>query len=171
MCSSDLTVTVWFGALALARIELSWLSALLGFLLVIYSLLSLYGVQWRLSSRKQLLPGVLAGSINGILTGMTGSFVVPGVLYLQATGLSRDKLIQAMGILFTLSTLSLAIALYSNALLNLQLGLYSGLSILPALIGMAIGQKIRRQFSEILFRRLFFVALLLLGIFLLIRSI
>ncbi len=34
------------------------------------------------------------------LAGMTGSFVVPGVPYLQALALPRDALIQAMGILF-----------------------------------------------------------------------
>ena len=32
----------------------------------------------------------MAGTANGILTGMTGSFVVPGVLFLQAIGLPRD---------------------------------------------------------------------------------
>jgi uncharacterized protein len=41
--------------------------------------------------------------------------VVPGVMFLQAIGLPRDGLIQSMGILFTASTLALAIALQQNA--------------------------------------------------------
>ena len=51
---------------------------------------------------------------------MTGSFVVPGVMFLQAIGLSRDMLIQAMGMLFTVSTVALAIALKSNDLFTLD---------------------------------------------------
>ena len=53
----------------------------------------------------------MIGGINGVLTGMTGSFVVPGVLYLQALALPRDAFIQAMGILFTISTVALAVSL------------------------------------------------------------
>jgi len=60
--------------------------------------------------------------VNGILTGMTGSFVIPGVMFLQAIGLPRDTLIQAMGMLFTASTLALAIALQGNRLLTVELG-------------------------------------------------
>ena len=165
------TITIWVGALALTRVNLSWLSALLGVLLIIYSLLSLFGVQWRIASDNKTSIGLLSGSLNGILTGMTGSFVVPGVMYLQAIGLTRDLLIQAMGILFTLSTLSLAVALQSNNLLSFQLGVYSSLAVVPAVIGMVLGRKIRQRLSESLFRRVFFIALLLLGIYILIGSI
>ena len=164
------TITIWVGGLALTRVNLSWLSALLGVLLIIYSLLSLFGVQWRIASDNKTSIGLLSGSLNGILTGMTGSFVVPGVMYLQAIGLTRDLLIQAMGILFTLSTLSLAVALQSNNLLNLQLGIHSGLAVVPAVIGMILGQRIRQRLSESLFRRVFFIALLLLGVYILIGS-
>ncbi len=103
------------------------------------------------------------GAINGVLTGMTGSFVVPGVMYLQALGLPRDMLIQAMGMLFTVSTLALAAALGGNGLLTAERGALSAAALLPAIIGMAAGRRIRRSLSEPQFRRLFFVSLLLLG--------
>jgi uncharacterized membrane protein YfcA len=94
---------------------------------------------------------------------MTGSFVVPGVMYLQAIGLPRDMLIQAMGMLFTTSTLALAAALQGNNLLTVQLGTMSAVALLPATAGMIFGQKIRQRLSEQHFRRVFFVALLLFG--------
>jgi uncharacterized membrane protein YfcA len=94
---------------------------------------------------------------------MTGSFVVPGVLYLQGLGLGRDALIQAMGLLFTLSTLTLAAALGGSGLLSPDLGLWSAAAVAPALIGMTLGQKVRRALPEARFRRVFFAALLLLG--------
>ncbi len=157
------TVTVWFGSTALTRVDLSLLSALLGALLVVYSTVNLAGLRFTITTRQELWVGPLAGLVNGILTGMTGSFVVPGVLFLQAIGLSRDMLIQAMGMLFTASTLALAVALQGNDLLTLELGTLSAAALLPAIIGMVLGQWIRQRLSEQLFRRVFFISLLMLG--------
>ena len=102
---------------------------------------------------------------------MTGSFVVPGVLFLQAMGLPRDMLIQAMGILFTASTLALAVALQGNGLLTIELGTVSSAALLPAIIGMVIGQRIRQRLSEEIFRKVFFVALLVLGAYIIVRAL
>ena len=112
---------------------------------------------------SMLWAGPLAGSVNGLLTGMTGSFVVPGVMFLQAIGLPRDMLIQAMGMLFTASTLALAFALLGNDLLTLELGALSAAAVLPAIAGLLVGQRLRKSLSERLFRRVFFVSLLILG--------
>ena len=157
------TFTVWLGALALTRVDLALLSALLGALLVVYAALSLAGLRLAVPPAREAWLGALAGAVNGILTGMTGSFVVPGVLYLQALGLGRDALIQAMGLLFTLSTLALAAALGGSGLLSRDLGLWSAAAVAPALLGMALGQRVRRALPEERFRRIFFAALLVLG--------
>jgi uncharacterized membrane protein YfcA len=157
------TGTIWLGALALTRVDLWALSALLGLLLSVYAGLSLAGLRVAVPARHEAWLGPLAGAVNGVLTGMTGSFVVPGVLYLQALGLSRDLLIQAMGLLFALSTAALALALGTNGLLSPELGAWSAAAVAPALVGMTLGRRIRRALSEARFRRVFFVALLLLG--------
>jgi uncharacterized membrane protein YfcA len=94
---------------------------------------------------------------------MTGSFVVPGVMFLQALGMSRHMLVQAMGMLFTGSTVALALALQGHGLLPAQLGLVSAAALLPAVAGMVLGQRIRRRFSEARFRQVFLIAILLLG--------
>jgi uncharacterized membrane protein YfcA len=162
--------TVWLGAMALTRVDLAWLSVLLGALLILYATVSLAGFRPVLTPHQERWLGPLLGMVNGVLTGMTGAFVVPGVLYLQAIGLARDVLIQAMGMLFAVSTLALAVALRGNGLLTLELGGLSAAALLPALVGMAIGRKLRQGLSEQLFRRLFFVALLLLGTYIVTRA-
>lgn len=159
------TVTVWLGTSALTRVDISLLSTLLGALLIAYSAVNLYGVHFTLTTRQEAWVGPLLGSANGILTGMTGSFVVPGVLFLQAIGFSRDMLIQAMGMLFTASTLALALALHGNKLLTSEHGTLSTAAVLPAIIGMVLGQRIRKRLSEQLFRRVFFISLLTLGVY------
>jgi uncharacterized membrane protein YfcA len=159
------TATVWLGALALTRVDLSLLSALLGGLLVVYSTVSLAGLRFTVTARQEVWLGPLVGSANGVLTGMTGSFVVPGVLFLQAIGLPRDMLIQAMGMLFTVSTLALAVAMQANDFLTVELGTLSAAALLPAIVGMVVGQRIRQRLPEHLFRRVFFVSLLVLGVY------
>jgi uncharacterized membrane protein YfcA len=157
------TTTVWLGAAALTRLDLSLLSGLLGGLLICYSTLNLAGARLSISTRREVWAGPLFGTANGILTGMTGSFVVPGVMFLQAIGMSRDMLVQAMGILFAASTVALALALQGNSFLTAQLSLVSAAALIPAAAGMVVGQRVRRRLSEVRFRQVFFIGILVLG--------
>ena len=160
------TVTVWIGVAALARLNTSLLTALLGAQLVMYSLVSLRGIKLTISIRHERWAGPLIGSANGVLTGLTGSSVVPGVMFLQAIGLPRDVLIQAMGMLFAASTLALAAALQQANFLTADHGVLSSAAVLPAIAGMTGGRWIRKGLSEQRFRTVFFVALLVLGAYL-----
>tara|TARA_B100001964_G_C14226508_1_gene597900 strand:- start:715 stop:1458 length:744 start_codon:yes stop_codon:yes gene_type:complete len=161
------TAAVWLGAIALTRVEFGVLTALLGFLLVAYGGLSLAGIRLMIPAHSEKWTGLIFGAANGILTGMTGSFVVPGVMYLQSIGLSRDMLVQAMGMLFTMSTFALTFALGTNGLLSTELGIVSLLAVLPSLIGMWIGQYLRHRLSEAQFRRSLFIGIVLLGVYIL----
>ena len=165
------TLAVLIGAMALTRIDLLLLTAFLGLVMIAYSSASLLGINFRVPPEFETWLGPAVGAVNGIITGMTGSSVVPGTMYLQALDLPRDMLVQSMGMLYLVSTLALAVALQTNNLLNLELGLYSTSAIVPALLGMMLGQKIRRLLSESLFRKIFLVALMALGIYLVVRSI
>ena len=164
------TVTVPLGALALTRVDLAWLSGLLGVLLIVYAVAGLTGFRLAVAARHEAWAGPLVGAVNGVLTGMTGAFAVPGVFFLQAIGLPRDLLVQAMGMLFTVSTLALAGALQANALLSAELGVLSVAAVVPAIAGMATGQWLRRRLSEAAFRRVFFAALLALGGYIVARA-
>lgn len=165
------TVTVQLGALALTRVDLALLTALLGLLIVAYAGANLAGLRFRVEARHEGWIGASMGFVNGVLAGMTGSFGMPGVMYLQALGLSRDALIQAMGMLFTVSTLALGLALQAGNLLRLEHGVLSTLALLPALAGMVIGQRIRKRLSEEWFRKIFFLSLLVLGAYLTARAL
>ncbi|WP_193366927.1 sulfite exporter TauE/SafE family protein [Pelagibius marinus] len=162
---------IFVGALALTRVELRWLSALLGVVLIVYALVSLAGLHLSLTARQARWAGPLIGAVNGVLTGMTGSYVVPGVLFLQGIGLPRDQLIQAMGMLFLTSTIALGLALSGNNLLSGELGLLSAAALAPALAGLALGQGLRRRLPEPLFRKVFFAALLALGAYIMARAL
>lgn len=162
-------VTVWAGTLLLAHQRAS--SILLGALFITYALASLRGVRLALPPPRERLGGIVFGAVNGACTGITGNFAFPGVLFLQGIGLPREQLVQAMGILFTLSTLTLALVLYARDLLQAELTLSSALAIAPALAGMALGRRLRRRLSEAIFRQVFYIGILLLGLALIGKNI
>ena len=165
------TITVPIGTSALTLVDLDLLSALLGVLLISYSAVNLAGLRLMVEARREGWVGPVLGAINGVFSGMTGSYSVPGVMFLQGIGLPRDQLIQAMGMLYLGSTIALAAALGGSGLMSASLGFGSLLAVVPALTGVFIGQKVRRRLSETQFRRVFFVALLLLGIYIFLESI
>jgi uncharacterized membrane protein YfcA len=158
-------LATWAGVHLLARTDTAILSGLLGALLCAYAVLGLVRPQIPAPGRHEAWLSPVVGVVNGVLTGLTGSFVVPGVPYLQALGLGRDALVQAMGIMFTVSTLALAVSLSGQSLLPGELWLLSLAAVLPALVGMVLGQALRQLLSEALFRRVFFISLVILGLY------
>ena len=156
---------VWFGSIALTSVSLSYLSALLGVLLIVYSAFNLFGLRFEVKTKNEWWLAPFIGLINGLLTGMTGIFVVPCVFYFQAIGFRKDTLIQSMGVLFTALTLMLIVSLKTKNILTLELSGWSAFAIFPAIIGVFVGQLIRKRISEEVFKKIFFLCLILLGSF------
>ena len=143
----------------------------LGLALVAYAALALWAPRLRVPPRAEPWLGPLAGISTGLVTGATGVFVVPAVPYLQALGLARDELVQALGLSFTVSTIGLGAALALHGTLPGGVALASLLAVVPALAGMVLGQVLRARIAPAAFRRCFLVALLLLGAWLALRGL
>jgi uncharacterized membrane protein YfcA len=101
--------------------------------------------------------------MTGLVTAARGVFVIPAVPYLGALGLTKDDLIQALGLSFTVSTVALAAALAGGGSFDAGTAGASALALAPALVGMAVGGWVRGRVSEQVFRRCFFLGLLALG--------
>ncbi len=143
----------------------------LGAVLVLYSVGGLVAFGLTIAPRREALLAPLTGALTGALTAATGIFVLPAVPYLQALRLERDALVQALGLSFTASTLALALPLWRDGLLFPALGEASLLALLPALLGMMLGRRLRRWLRPDIFRRSFYGGLLLLGAHLIVTSL
>lgn len=164
-------IGIWIGVEILAVGDAKVLAGILGIVMFFYAGYSLATPQIRPPGpRLELWLSPPVGISTGILFGFTGSFLVPGVLYMQALGLKRDHFVQAMGIAFSFSSFVLWMFLAGNGLFSVQLGTVSAAACGPALIGMALGQRLRRGMSEALFRRAFFVTLLGLALYIVARA-
>lgn len=136
----------------------------LGVALIVYAGWGLSSVSWSVRPGTERWLGPIVGLLTGSITATTGVFVVPAVPYLQALGLQRDHLIQAMGISFTVSTVALGVGLATEAQYTGSLLATSTVMLVPALVGMLLGDRLRRRLSQRLFRRVLFWSLALLGV-------
>ncbi|WP_313569840.1 TSUP family transporter [Comamonas terrigena] len=157
----------WWGPLGQA----AGARTLLGAALALYALWGLWGRVVALPQDHLGWMGAVAGLVTGGITALTGVFVVPAVAYLQALQLPRQALMQAMGLSFTVSTLALGLGLSgvaggSGPLDGAALGA-SAAMLLPALLGMAAGERLRSRLSATAFKRVLMGSLLALGAYIL----
>lgn len=143
----------------------------LGEALMVYAVMGLFAVRLDIPTRHEPAIGTAVGLTTGIVTAVTGVFVIPAVPFLQGLGLDKDRLIQALGLFFTVATLGLMGSLAEG---NLLAGSHLALSIfavLPALVGMRLGEAARGRLSPRLFRLGFFVGLLALGFHMVVKGL
>ena len=145
-------------------------SAVLGAVLVLYAASGLVGTPLAIGPRAERWAAPLVGALTGAATAATGVSSVPVTPYLQAIGLERDELIQAMGLSFTVSTIALGVNLSLAHAVPLAPSWPLGTAFAGAATGLWVGTRVRRRVDAATFRRVFLVALLGLGLFLLARS-
>ena len=158
------------GTLSIGMAGGHWVVRGLGAALLLYALSGLFLPTLSVNPRHEGWLGPACGLITGVITSATGVFVIPAVPYLQALGLNRDQLVQALGLSFTVSTLALAAGLlWRGALGGGELSA-SLLALIPAILGMLLGQWLRERISAVLFKRVFFIGMGALGAHLLISG-
>jgi uncharacterized membrane protein YfcA len=161
----------WAGAGLLQQQKDGSATLWLGVALVLYALVGLKAAKLRVPAKAESWLGPIIGITTGIATAATGVFVLPAVPYLQALGLDKDELIQALGISFIVSTLALSFGLIGAGALNMGVAWHSLLALVPALAGQATGTAIRARISAATFKICFFAGLLALGCYLTIRAL
>jgi uncharacterized membrane protein YfcA len=135
----------------------------LGVALLAYAAWGLATPPLRLPPRVERATAVPAGLLGGLVTGATGVFVIPVVPWLTALGLGRDQLVQALGLFFLAATVALGASLALQGAVTPALAGGSLLALAPALAGQWLGARLRARVPAPVFRKAFFVALLVLG--------
>lgn len=157
------------GSWLLTSTSTEYASVGLGSALVLYAAHSLWAKPLSIPARLERLLSPVIGLTTGVITGGTGVFVIPAVPYIQALGLSKDNLIQALGLSFTVSTIALAAGLARGGAFHLGNITLSVLAVIPSLLGMWVGTTVRERISAATFRRWFLIFLVMLGLELVVR--
>ena len=96
----------------------------------------------------------------------TGVQVIPSMPFMQAIGMEKEELVQALGVFFTVATVGLAFNLTRVGLLNAATAVPGAVAMAGSFAGMFIGQAVRSRMQPEAFRRWFLIAMILLGIYL-----
>jgi uncharacterized protein len=136
----------------------------MGCLLVLYALIALFA--WRPVMPRAAEPWLnpLIGLASGAVAGITGMAAVPFLPYMQSLQISKDDLIQGLGILFLFIMTALAVALVRQDIFDTANTIGGVAALLPTFAGVWIGQKVRHAASPETFRKIFLYGMLALGL-------
>lgn len=157
---------IWLNADMMTGPYARYGTVLIGILLVIYAIISLRRVAITVRPRDEKWIGGIIGLATGVISAATGVQVVPSMPFMQALGMKRDELIQALGVFFTTATLAQALNLSAAGILDQSVAVPGVVALAASFTGMATGQAVRTRLEPETFRRWFLIAMILLGIYL-----
>jgi uncharacterized protein len=143
----------------------------LGVMLCLYALFSIRSPRLHVPAGAEWWIAPFVGAISGLLSILTGVFVLPLVPYLNALSLQRDELIQALGLSLLTSAAALALALARAGALPVSALLTSLYALAPVGLGALLGQWLRRRTHPAVFMRAFALGLLLIGVHLTVKNL
>jgi uncharacterized membrane protein YfcA len=143
---------------------------LMGCVLAGYGLLGLTRFEFTVSPRWESRLSPVTGLVTGVLYGSTG-LGMTAVPFVSALGLSKDELIQAMGLIFSAMSVAMVLALAYAGRFEPAVAGTSLMALIPAMLGMLLGQKLRDKVNPVAFRRIFFIAMVALGIYTIVHAI
>ena len=159
-------IGIWLNADMLTGPYARYGTIVLGVLLVIYAIVGLSKFSFKVAPNDEKWIGGIVGLITGAVSAATGVQVIPSMPFMQAIGMEKDELVQALGVFFTVATLALAFNLSSAGLLSAATALPGAVAMAAAFAGMFIGQAVRSRMQADTFRRWFLIAMIFLGLYL-----
>jgi len=159
-------VGIWLNAGMLTGPYARYGSIFLGILLVSYAAIGLREFVFSIAPRDEKWIGAIVGLITGAISAATGVQVIPSMPFMQAIGMEKDELVQALGVYFTVATVALAFNLTSEGLIGAATALPGATALATSSAGMFIGQAVRARTQAETFRRWFLIAMIFLGIYL-----
>jgi len=159
-------IGAWLNAGAMTGPYAHYIPIALGVVLVIYAVMGLSRIAFTVARRDEKWIGGIVGIITGMISVATGVQVVPSMPFMQALGMEKDELVQALGLFFTVATLALSINLTHSGALSSAIALPGAIALAASFAGMFVGQRVRSKMPAEAFRRWFLIGMVALGIYL-----
>ncbi|MBA2965148.1 MULTISPECIES: sulfite exporter TauE/SafE family protein [Ramlibacter] len=145
----------------------------LGVVLVAYAAYGLLrpSMTLQLERRTLLLAALVVGYATGAMTAATGVFIAPMVMFLQMLALEKERMVQAMGLSFTVGTVALGVSLGWGTSWHALFSQEGALALACAFAGMGLGVRMRERISASTFRTTLFVVFGVLGVALIAKEL
>ena len=165
------TLIIIPGVILLKTLQSDLILIFIAILLFINSTLFLSNRIISIPNHKSSLIQSIAGSFNGFIIGLTSIYTMPFVFLLQSLKYDKEKTVQFMGLAFLLYSLMQFFSFIFLKLIDISTIIPSLIVSIPVVLGFFLGKIIRRYVSEILFKKLFYIMLLLMSVVILINGV
>ncbi|AJE45328.1 sulfite exporter TauE/SafE family protein [Celeribacter indicus] len=135
----------------------------LGLIIVGLAAYLLIGRALRISEGHRSFYDLGLGALSGLIGGISGIWGPLTIAYLTAADTPKKQQIKITGVIFGTGSLTLLFAHLRSGVLNPQTLTLSGTLFLPALVGMALGQRVQDRLDQQKFKRATLIVLLLAG--------
>ena len=160
------------GTQILAKIDPKLGLLALGCIVTTFCVLQMLPLRLRISKGLEVYVGPIVGVVAGLLGGVSTLFGPPITMYLIALRVTNEEFIAAIAQLFFVAGVILYFSLAVSGVLTLELTAASCVVTLPALVGLALGRRLRSHIqNEATFQRILVILLLIVGLNLIRRSI
>ncbi len=161
---------IFAGVTLLVWVDKSIPTQILGVIIAAYAIQAWLKPSFVLQPKIAHAAQVPVGLLNGLLTGFTGSQVMPLMPYMMSLKLEAGLFVQAVNIAVVIASIFLGFGLWATGTMSApELGL-SVLAVVPALFGVQLGTWARRHIPAAHFRSLVLAVLLFIGLSLLLRA-
>jgi uncharacterized membrane protein YfcA len=158
------------GVLLLASADKRVPTQVLGVIICAYAILAFLRPHFSIPPKMARAAQMPVGFLNGVLTGFTGSQVMPLMPYMLALNLEPSLFVQAVNVAVVIASAFLGFGLWLAGLMSAPELSLSLLAIAPALLGVQLGSWARRRIPASQFKPIVLAVLLLIGFSLALRA-
>jgi uncharacterized membrane protein YfcA len=159
------------GTFGLTVLKTSRLDLVLALVVIAFVISNLFPRPFTISPRHERWWGPPVGLVSGVIGGLSSQYGPPIGLYLLALKVPKDTFIATMAVTLEIGGVVLFISLLSFHVLQAQGLMYSSLAVVPAFIGLVIGEHARSRFSQETFQKAVLLTLLVTAAFLIRRGL
>ncbi len=166
-----LVIGTVIGAQILASVDPRTLYAVVGGIVVVFSLTGYFQEALRLPPRGERALAPVVGTVSGLLGGLSTMFGPPLIMFLIALRLPKDEFVGAIAVLYLCGIVVFTLALGVLEVMGSRELLHSALASAPVFLGVLAGQLLRARLDQDIFRKGLLVTLLVTGAALVRRAI
>jgi len=167
-----LILGIIIGCNLILEINLSLISQIIAISIIFAAIINLFGINIKYINpnieRKLTIP---LGLFSGIIGGLSSMYSPYILAYLVSINLEKEVLIRTMATMYFIGSIFIFPIWIYNGLGTLSDLIWSGLLLLPAILGQKIGTSIRSRISNENFKKIILYTLMIIGTSLLIKNI
>ena len=166
-----LFIGILIGGKLILSLNLKTISIIIALTIIIFTSINFLGLNLNsLKPKYEKKLSIIIGFFSGVLGGISTFYAPPIITFLVSLNLAKENFIRTTATMYFLASIPLYSSLIYHGLGNHFDLLVSLLITAPALVGQYFGTKIRMRLSNVIFRKIILIILIIIGFSLLIKN-